>query len=44
MECSDFCAAETREGHETVCKCGHDVCAKTTDEQLHGGIGRESPP
>jgi hypothetical protein len=42
--CGDYCASpEARDPHEIVCTCGHDVCAKTTAEQLHGGVGRESP-
>jgi hypothetical protein len=43
--CSPFCdSPEGRDPETIVCGCAHAVCKKEIDAQLHGGIGRESPP
>jgi hypothetical protein len=41
--CSDYCASPAgRDAQNVRCECGHDVCAKAIEEQLHGAGGRES--
>jgi acetone carboxylase gamma subunit len=42
--CSDYCASpDGRDTGKVRCDCGHAFCEKEMDEQLHGGIGAESP-
>jgi hypothetical protein len=42
--CSPYCDSPSGRDAETItCDCGHPVCKTEIDEQLHGGIGRESP-
>jgi hypothetical protein len=42
--CSDYCASpDGRDPANIRCACGHDTCESVIDEQLHGGIGAESP-
>jgi hypothetical protein len=41
--CSTYCASPAGLDPQNVrCDCGHDVCARAIEQQLHGGAGRES--
>ncbi|GAC1417871.1 MAG: hypothetical protein NVSMB5_08930 [Candidatus Velthaea sp.] len=41
--CSPACdTPESRDPATITCRCGHAGCKKQMEEQLHGGIGRES--
>jgi hypothetical protein len=41
--CSPYCASPAgRDVQNVRCDCGHSVCAKAIEEQLHGEGGRES--
>jgi hypothetical protein len=41
--CSPYCdSPDGRDPDIITCGCGHDRCKAGIDEQLHGGIGRES--
>jgi hypothetical protein len=41
--CSSYCdSPEGRDLTIITCGCGHSGCLKEIDEQLHGGIGKES--
>jgi hypothetical protein len=41
--CSPYCdSAEARDAATITCQCGHPVCEREIDSQLHGGIGKES--
>jgi len=41
--CAPYCdSPEGRDQANLRCTCGHDKCAQQMDEQLHGGIGKES--
>jgi hypothetical protein len=42
--CAPYCdSPDGRDPSIITCGCGHDVCKTAIDEQLSGGIGRESP-
>ncbi len=41
--CAPYCdSPDGRDPANVRCECGHAVCEKQVEEQLHGGIGRES--
>jgi len=41
--CAPYCdSPEGRDLANIRCACEHPQCAQEIDEQLHGGIGRES--
>lgn len=41
--CAPYCdSPEGRDLANVRCRCGHPVCEQQIEEQLHGGIGRES--
>ena len=41
--CNPACdTPESRDPATIKCECGHAGCKKQMDEQLHGGIGRET--
>ena len=40
--CSDYCRSDAgRDATEIRCDCGHPVCNKAVEAQLHGGVGTE---
>ncbi len=42
--CAPYCdSPDGRDPANVRCRCGHAVCESQIEEQLHGGIGRESP-
>jgi len=42
--CNPYCdSPDGRDPSIITCGCGHAVCKAAIDEQLSGGIGRESP-
>jgi hypothetical protein len=41
--CAPYCdSPDGRDPAKVRCECGHPVCEAQMEEQLHGGIGRES--
>jgi acetone carboxylase gamma subunit len=41
--CSPYCdSPDARDSAIITCSCGHAACAAEIDEQLHGGIGKET--
>jgi hypothetical protein len=41
--CAPFCdSPEGRDPATVRCRCEHDGCEAQMEQQLHGGIGRES--
>ena len=41
--CAPYCdSPDGRDPANVRCECGHAACKEQIDEQLHGGIGRES--
>ncbi|GAC1575490.1 MAG: hypothetical protein NVS3B7_07980 [Candidatus Elarobacter sp.] len=41
--CAPFCDSPDGRDPEAIrCACGHAGCEKTIEDQLHGGIGRET--
>jgi hypothetical protein len=41
--CAPYCdSPDGRDPANVRCTCGHTVCEAQMEEQLHGGIGRES--
>jgi acetone carboxylase gamma subunit len=41
--CAPYCdSPDGRDPANIRCGCGHSACAAEIDEQLHGGIGRET--
>jgi hypothetical protein len=41
--CSPYCdSPEGRDQSIITCGCGHAGCQREIEEQLHGGIGKES--
>jgi hypothetical protein len=41
--CSPYCdSPDGRDPAVITCGCGHSGCQSQIDEQLHGGIGKES--
>jgi hypothetical protein len=41
--CSAYCASpDGLDPQNVLCACGHDVCARAIEQQLHGEAGRES--
>lgn len=41
--CSKYCdSPEGRDFAVITCGCGHPGCQREIDEQLHGGIGKET--
>ena len=41
--CSPYCDSPDGRDPEAIrCRCGHRGCEREMEEQLHGGIGRET--
>ena len=41
--CNDYCdSPDGRDPAIITCGCGHQGCQSEIDEQLHGGIGKET--
>ncbi len=43
--CGPYCDSPDGRDPEAIrCRCGHAGCERAVEEQLHGGIGRETLP